>query len=97
MRVRVSIVMTLAVVVAAVSACVGQSPPPPDEQGAEYRAPRTAEGRPDLKDLASAEHGKLRPRGALRAAGSPKCYRPRRGPNLLASGAPHGSSCRCKS
>ncbi len=51
MRVRVSIVMTQAVVVAAVSACVGQPPPPPEDQGAEYRAPRTAEGRPDLNGI----------------------------------------------
>jgi hypothetical protein len=50
MRVRISILIMQAVVVAAVSACVGQTPPPA-EQRAEYRAPRTADGRPDLSGI----------------------------------------------
>ena len=57
MRVRISIVITQAVVVAAISACVGEAPPP-EEQGAEYRAPRTADGQAGSeRSLASAEHG----------------------------------------
>jgi hypothetical protein len=49
MRARLAIVMTHAIVVATVTACVAQSPPPPD--GTDYRAPRTADGRPDLNGI----------------------------------------------
>jgi hypothetical protein len=51
MRVPLSIVVTQALVVAVVSGCVGQSPPPPGAQAAEYRAPRTPHGQPDLSGI----------------------------------------------
>jgi hypothetical protein len=51
MRARVSILMMQAAVVAAIAGCMGQSPPSPADESAEYRAPRTADGRPDLNGV----------------------------------------------
>jgi hypothetical protein len=51
MRVQRSIVLLHAVAVAVVSGCVGPASPPTAAQPEPYRAPRTADGRPDLSGV----------------------------------------------